>query len=246
MLQGKSAIITGGTRGIGAGTARLFCENGANVLLVYRSDAQQVEQMAGELSAYGTKVECFCGDVADPSCAEAACNRAKEAFGRIDILVNNAGITRDKLMIKMSPEDFGQVVDVNLKGSFYFMKAAGAVMMKQRAGSIINTSSISGLRGNPAQINYSASKAGIVGMTRSAAKELGRRNIRVNAIAPGFIETDMTGVLTQEQKDAAAKNISLRRTGTPQDVAGTILFLASDWSSYITGQVIGVDGGMIL
>ncbi|MGI6721447.1 MAG: 3-oxoacyl-[acyl-carrier-protein] reductase [Anaerovoracaceae bacterium] len=246
MLKGKSAIITGGVRGIGAAIARMYCENGADVMLVYRSNDESAGAAAGELKQLGTRVELFKGDVADPACAEEACSKAKEAFGKIDILVNNAGITNDKLMLKMTPDDFGKVIDVNLKGSFNFMKYAGAIMMKQRSGCIINMSSISGIMGNPGQINYSASKAGVAGMTKAAAKELGRRGIRVNAMAPGFIETDMTNVLTDDQKKAAAENISLRRTGKPEDVAGLALFLASDLGSYITGQIIGVDGGLII
>jgi len=246
MLKGKSAVITGGVRGIGRATAKKFCENGANVLLVYRSNDDSAHAAAEELRTLGTEVEIFKGDVADPACAEEACGRAKELFGSLDILMNNAGMTNDKLLARMTAEDFSRVVDVNLKGSFNFLKAAAAIMMKQRSGRIISMSSISGLMGNPAQINYSASKAGIVGMTKSAAKELGRRGITVNAIAPGFIDTDMTAVLTDDQKKKAAENISLRRIGTPDDVAGAALFLASDLAAYITGQIIGVDGGLII
>ncbi|MGI6736134.1 MAG: 3-oxoacyl-[acyl-carrier-protein] reductase [Anaerovoracaceae bacterium] len=247
MLQGKTAVITGGIRGIGRGIAERFCENGADVLLVYRSDTETAEKTAAALrEQYGTRVLLHRGDAADPACAESVTKEALGQFGQIDILVNNAGITRDKLMLKMTPEDFDKVIAVNLEGSFYFLKYIGAAMMKQRRGSIINLASISGIYGNPGQINYSASKAGVIGMTRAAAKELGRRGIRVNALAPGFIETDMTGVLSEEQKKAAAQRISLRRTGKPADVAGAALFLASDLSGYITGQVIGVDGGMSL
>jgi 3-oxoacyl-[acyl-carrier protein] reductase len=246
MLKGKSALITGGIRGIGRGIAELFAENGADLLLVYRSHEEAAQQTKEALSQKGVKVELFCGDVADPACAEAACAKAKELFGGLDILVNNAGITNDKLAARMRPEDFRKVIDVNLNGSFYFLKQAAALMMKQRQGSIINMSSIVGMQGNPGQINYAASKAGVAGMTKSAAKELGRRGIRVNAIAPGFIATDMTGVLTEEQKKKAEANISLRRMGRPEDVAGLALFLASDQSSYITGQIIGVDGGLII
>lgn len=246
MLKGKTAVITGGIRGIGRGIAEMFCRNGADVLLVYRSSDDTAAQAAKELAEFGTRVELIKGDVADPEFARTACEKAKELFGRVDILVNNAGMTRDKLLLRMSPDDFARVVNVNLNGSFNFMKYAGAIMMKQRSGCIINMSSISGIEGNPAQINYSASKAGIIGMTKSAAKELGRRGIRVNALAPGFIETDMTAVLTDEQKKEAAKNISLGRTGKPEDVAGAALFLASDLGSYITGQIIGVDGGLII
>lgn len=246
MLKGKSAIITGGVRGIGRDIAKMFCQNGADVLLCYRSRDEEAEATKKELEAFGTKVELLKGDVADPATADGAVAKAKESFGKADILVNNAGITNDKLLLKMKGEDFTKVIDTNLNGSFYFMKAAGVAMMKQRSGCIINLSSISGVMGNPAQINYSASKAGIIGMTKSAAKELGRRNITVNAIAPGFIATDMTAVLTEEQKTAAKKNISLGRMGTPEDVAGVALFLASPLGTYVTGQVIGVDGGLII
>ena len=244
LLEGKSAIITGGVRGIGRGIAEAFCKEGANVVLVYRSNDEAAEATRAALAAYGTGVELVKGDVASMETAKEAVARCKETFGSVDILVNNAGITKDKLLLKMSDEDFGQVVDINLKGSFNFLQAAGSVMMKQRHGAIINMASISGVMGNPGQVNYSASKAGVIGMTKAAAKELGRRHIRVNAIAPGFIETDMTAALTDDQKEAAAKNIGLGRLGQPEDIANCAVFLASDMSDYITGQVIGVDGGM--
>ena len=246
LLEGKSAIITGGVRGIGRGIAEAFCKEGANVVLVYRSNDEAAEATRAALAAYGTGVELIKGDVASMETAKEAVARCKETFGSVDILVNNAGITKDKLLLKMSDEDFGQVVDINLKGSFNFLQAAGSVMMKQRHGAIINMASISGVMGNPGQVNYSASKAGVIGMTKAAAKELGRRHIRVNAIAPGFIETDMTAALTDDQKEAAAKNIGLGRLGQPEDIANCAVFLASDMSDYITGQVIGVDGGLII
>ena len=246
LLEGKSAIITGGVGGIGRGIAEAFCKEGANVVLVYRSNDEAAEATRAALAAYGTGVELVKGDVASMETAKEAVARCKETFGSVDILVNNAGITKDKLLLKMSDEDFGQVVDINLKGSFNFLQAAGSVMMKQRHGAIINMASISGVMGNPGQVNYSASKAGVIGMTKAAAKELGRRHIRVNAIAPGFIETDMTAALTDDQKEAAAKNIGLGRLGQPEDIANCAVFLASDMSDYITGQVIGVDGGLII
>jgi 3-oxoacyl-[acyl-carrier protein] reductase len=246
LLEGKSAIITGGVRGIGRGIAEAFCKEGANVVLVYRSNDEAAEATRAALAAYGTGVELVKGDVASMETAKEAVARCKETFGSVDILVNNAGITKDKLLLKMSDEDFGQVIDINLKGSFNFLQAAGSVMMKQRHGAIINMASISGVMGNPGQVNYSASKAGVIGMTKAAAKELGRRHIRVNAIAPGFIETDMTAALTDDQKEAAAKNIGLGRLGQPEDIANCAVFLASDMSDYITGQVIGVDGGLII
>lgn len=244
MLKGKSAIITGGVRGIGKAIAEVFCKNGANVLLCYRSNDAAAEKTQDELAQYGTKVEILKGDVADSAFAVEAVSKAKLDFGRIDILVNNAGITKDKLLIQMKDEDFDSVVDTNLKGSYYFLKEASSVMIKQRAGSIINLSSIVGVKGNPGQVNYSASKAGIIGLTMSAAKELGRRNVRVNAIAPGSIETDMTNALTDEQRAKMNATISLGRMGQPEDIANVALFLASDMSQYVTAQTICVDGGM--
>ena len=244
MLKGKAAIITGGVRGIGKAIAREFCENGADVLLCYRSNDEQARKTAEELAGFGTRIELLKGDVADPETAKAAVAKAKECFGRVDILVNNAGITRDKLLMRMSDTDFTDVIRANLNGSFYFLSAAAKVMIKQKSGRIINLSSVAGVKGNPGQVNYSASKAGVVGMTMSAAKELGRRGITVNAIAPGFIDTDMTAVMTDDQKAKAAEAISLGRTGKPEDVAKTALFLASDGASYITGQTICVDGGL--
>ena len=196
LLKDRTAVITGGVRGIGKAIARTFCENGANVILCYRSNDEEAEKTAAELSALGTAVKVIKGDVADPETAKKVAAEAKAEFGRVDILVNNAGITNDKLMMRMTPADFTKVIDANLNGAFYMMKEISALMVKQRSGAIINMASVSGLKGNPAQVNYSASKAGIVGMTLSAAKELGRRGIRVNAIAPGFVETDMTSVLT--------------------------------------------------
>lgn len=246
MLKGKSAIITGGVRGIGKAIAAEFCKNGADVLLCYRSNEEQAQKTVSELSAYGTKVELLKGDVADPQTAKDAVAKAKELFGKVDILVNNAGITKDKLLMRMTGEDFTDVVNANLNGSFYFLSEAAKVMIKQRSGRIINMSSVAGVNGNPGQVNYSASKAGVIGMTMSAAKELGRRGITVNAIAPGFIDTDMTAVMTDDQKAKIAEAISLGRTGNPEDIANTALFLASDSASYITGQIICVDGGLTM
>ena len=247
MLKGKTAVITGGVRGIGKAIAKAFCRNGANVILCYRSNDAEAEKTAAELSGFGPQVKLVKGDVADPETAKRVAGLIKDEFDKkVDILVNNAGITNDKLMMRMSDEDFTKVIDVNLNGTFYMMKELSALMVKKKNGVIINMASVSGLKGNPAQVNYSASKAGIVGMTLSAAKELGRRGIRVNAIAPGFIETDMTAVLTDEQKETAAKNITLGRLGQPEDIANAALFLASDMGAYITGQVISVDGGIIM
>ena len=239
MLKGKTAVITGGVRGIGKAIAKAFCRNGANVILCYRSNDAEAEKTAAELSGFGPQVKLVKGDVADPETAKRVAGLIKDEFDKkVDILVNNAGITNDKLMMRMSDEDFTKVIDANLNGTFYMMKELSALMVKKKNGVIINMASVSGLKGNPAQVNYSASKAGIVGMTLSAAK--------VNAIAPGFIETDMTAVLTDEQKETAAKNITLGRLGQPEDIANAALFLASDMGAYITGQVISVDGGIIM
>lgn len=246
MLKGKSAVITGGVRGIGRAIAEEFCLQGADVLLCYRSNEDAAAKTAEELKQYGTRVELIKGDVSDPDHGEAAAKMAAELFGKIDILVNNAGITKDKLMMRMSASDFNEVVQANLNGSFYFLRAVAPYMIKQRSGRIINISSISGVRGNAGQVNYSASKAGVIGMALSAAKELGRRGITVNVVAPGFIETDMTDVLTDDQKKAMSEVISLGRVGKASDVANAVAFLASDQASYITGQVIGVDGGMAI
>jgi len=247
MLKGKTAVITGGVRGIGKAIAKTYCENGANVILCYQGNDAAANETKAELSALGTKVLTVKGDVADPETAKGVAKLIKDEFdGKVDVLVNNAGITNDKLMMRMSPEDFTKVINVNLNGAFYFLKEISALMIKKKSGSIISLSSVSGVKGNPGQVNYSASKAGIVGMTLSAAKELGRRGIRVNAIAPGFINTDMTAALTEEQKESAAQGIVLGRLGEPQDIANTALYLASDLSAYVTGQVINVDGGLIM
>lgn len=246
MLKGKSAIITGGVRGIGFGIAEEFAKQGANVMICYRSNEEAAAKAVSELEKYGTKVISSKGDVSDASYAEQAVKEAIEAFGQVDILVNNAGITNDKLLLRMSEEDFRKVIDTNLMGTFHFTKYAAAHMSKKRAGRIINLSSISGVRGNAGQANYCASKAGVIGMTLSNAKELGKRNITVNAIAPGFIDTDMTLALSEKQRELVLGQISLGRYGSTADVAKTAAFLASDGAAYITGQVIGVDGGMIL
>ena len=214
------------------------------MLLCYRSNDEAAKKTAEELAKYGTRVELVKGDVSEPAHGEEAVRTAKELFGKVDILVNNAGITKDKLMMRMTPSDFDDVIRANLNGSFYFMNAAAAVMIKQKYGRIINISSIVGIRGNAGQVNYSASKAGVIGMTLSAAKELGKRGITVNAVAPGFIETDMTEILTEDQKKAMTDVISLGRAGKASDVADAVVFLASDKAAYISGQVLGVDGGM--
>lgn len=245
-MNGKNAIITGGVRGIGLAIAREFCERGANVMLCYRSNDEAAEAAAAELTQFGTKVVLSKGDVADEAYAEAAVKKAVEELGGVDILINDAGITRDKLLARMTPEDFRSVIETNLIGAFNFTKYASAVMMKKRYGRIINMASIVGVRGNAGQANYAASKAGLVGMTLSNAKELGRRNITVNAVAPGFIKTDMTSKLTEEQKAEGIKLISLGRYGRAEEVAKLTAFLSSEDAAYITGQVIGIDGGMMM
>ena len=247
MLKGKTAVITGGVRGIGKCIAETFCKNGANVIIVDISSPEAFEATEAELKEYGTTVKSLNGDITDPETAKKVAQLIKDEFDKkVDILVNNAGITNDKLVMKMDPEDFSRVIDVNLNGAFYMTKEISALMVKQRSGSIISMSSVSGIKGNPAQVNYSASKAGLVGMTLSLAKELGRRGIRANAIAPGFIKTDMTGKLSEEQMTKAAEGIFMKRVVVPQDIANTALFLASDLSEYVTGQVIAVDGGLIM
>ncbi|MDR1953340.1 MAG: 3-oxoacyl-[acyl-carrier-protein] reductase [Clostridiales Family XIII bacterium] len=246
MLHNKSAIITGGTRGIGRAAAIEFAKNGADLLLTYRGNDEAAAEIQKLLEPFETRIELLRGDAASADFARSAVNRAKDIFGKVDILVNNAGITNDKLLLRMKPEDFDRVIQTNLNGAFYMLQAAAPLMTKNRAGRVINLSSVSGLRGNPGQVNYSASKAGLVGMTLSAAKELGARNITVNAVAPGFIETDMTDILTDAQREAALSQISLGRAGHPEEVAKLLAFLASDDAAYITGQVIGIDGGMVI
>ncbi len=246
MLAGKTAIITGGSRGIGKGIAIEMAKQGANIVICYRSNDEEANKTKNEIEGLGVKALVFKGDVSNPTFAEDVINGAKEQFGTIDILVNNAGITRDKLLIKMKDEDFLDVINSNLAGPFYFTREASKVMVKQKSGRIINLSSISGVSGNPGQANYSASKAGIIGLTMSNAKELGKRGITVNAIAPGMIETEMIEVLAEEKREKILENVILGRFGKTEEVANLAVFLASDKAAYITGQVITIDGGTIL
>lgn len=245
-LKGKTAIITGASRGIGRMIALSFAKAGANVIINYSSSDEAAREAAREAMEYGVKAEVIKADVSIYSEAENLVEKVLNKYGSIDILVNNAGITKDNLLMRMTEDDFDKVVNTNLKGTFNFTKAVSKVMMKQRKGKIINIASVVGIIGNAGQSNYAAAKAGIIGFTKSVAKELGSRGITVNAIAPGFIETDMTAVLSDKVKDQFINSIPLRRSGKPEDVANAALFLASDYSDYITGQVINIDGGMVM
>lgn len=246
MLSGKCAVITGATRGIGREIALKYASLGANIVINYRSSDAEAVELKEELEKLGVNSLIVKADVSDFEQASNLINEAKNTFGRIDILVNNAGITKDTLIIRMTEEDFDRVIEVNLKGAFNCLRAVSPIMLKQRSGKIINMSSVVGVLGNPGQVNYCASKAGVIGMTKSLARELGSRNITVNAIAPGFIDTDMTKVLTDEQKKSMLTQVPLKRLGSTEDVANLAAFLASEQSNYITGQVISVDGGMAM
>lgn len=242
LLEGKVAIITGGTRGIGRAIVEKFAENGAKVLFTGTSAVSS--ELEARLAENGGEWQFVRADAASSADAEQVVKACVEKFGRVDVLVNNAGITRDTLLMRMSEEMWDEVMRVNLKSVYNYTKAVQPVMLKQRSGSIISMSSVTAIGGNAGQANYAAAKAAIIGFTKSMAKELGSRSIRCNAIAPGLIDTDMTQKLPQEVRDTIAKGIALRRTGRPEDVANTALFLASDLSAYITGQVLICDGGM--
>lgn len=245
LLEGKTAIVTGGSRGIGKGIVEIFAQHGANVAFTYNSSAEAAEAVAEENARYGVKVKAFKSDASDFEQAQELAAEVLNEFGSIDILVNNAGITKDNLLMRISEADFDRVIEVNLKSVFNMTKAVQRTMLKQRQGSIINMSSVVGVKGNAGQTNYAASKAGIIGFTKSVALELGSRNIRCNALAPGFIETEMTGQLNEETVRSWRDAIPLKRGGTPEDIANACVFLGSDLSSYVTGQVINVDGGML-
>ncbi|MCM1043929.1 MAG: 3-oxoacyl-[acyl-carrier-protein] reductase [Candidatus Gastranaerophilales bacterium] len=246
MLEGKIAVITGASRGIGRAIALEMARAHATVAINYNGSRERAEVVRREIEEIGGKAGVFQCDVSDFAACESFIKEVIREYGRIDILVNNAGITRDGLLLGMSEEDFDKVLDTNLKGTFHCVRFASRQMLKQRQGRIINLSSVSGVTGNAGQVNYSASKAGVIGLTKAAARELASRHITVNAIAPGFIETEMTDALGEQAKEAAAKQIPLGSFGKPEDVAHLAVFLASDQAAYITGQVIHVDGGMVM
>jgi 3-oxoacyl-[acyl-carrier protein] reductase len=246
MLDGKVAVITGAGRGIGRRIALKFAEKGAKVVVNYHSSVSQVEELLTLIRNEGGEAIAIQADVSIEEEAKKLISEAIKQFGRIDILVNNAGITKDNLMMRMSEEEFDRVLDINLKGTFFCMKHVSGIMLKQKCGKIINISSVVGLTGNIGQVNYAASKAGVIGMTKAAARELASRGITVNAVAPGFIETDMTDKLPQKNKEAMIASIPLKRYGSVDEVAGVVSFLASEDANYITGQVLTVDGGLAM
>ena len=245
LLEGKTALVTGASKGIGNAVAKRFAEQGANVAFTYLSSVEKGEALEKELAAMGVQAKGYRSDASDFAAAEQLINSVVQDFGRLDVLVNNAGITKDNLLMRMTEEMWDTVINVNLKSCFNTVKAATRTFMKQRSGSIINMTSVVGIKGNAGQGNYAASKSGIIGFTKSVALELGSRGIRCNAIAPGFIETEMTAALDEKMVQTWRDAIPLKRGGTPDDVAECSVFLASDMSTYITGQVLQVDGGML-
>lgn len=245
LLENKTAIITGATRGIGRGIALEFAKQGANVAFTYNSSVDAATALENELKNLGVNAKGYQSNAAEFDAAQALAADVLKEFGTIDILINNAGITKDNLLMRISEDDFDKVIEVNLKSVFNLTKAVIRPMMKQRAGSIINMSSVVGLKGNAGQANYAASKAGILGFSKSVALELGSRNIRSNVVAPGFIETEMTAKLDEKVVEGWRNEIPLKRGGTPEDIANACVFLASDMSAYITGQTLSVDGGML-
>jgi|TARA_Y100000992_G_scaffold84790_1_gene54237 3-oxoacyl-[acyl-carrier protein] reductase len=245
LLKEKTAIITGASRGIGRGIALVFARQGANIAFTYSSSVDSAKQLENELNSIGIKAKGYQSNAASFTDSQQLVDAVLEEFGSIDILVNNAGITKDNLLMRMGEEDFDSVIEVNLKSVFNMTKAVQRTMLKQRKGSIINMSSVVGVKGNAGQTNYAASKAGIIGFSKSVALELGSRNIRSNVIAPGFIETEMTAKLDEEKVAEWRSAIPLKRGGNPEDIANACVFLASDLSAYITGQTLNVDGGML-
>ncbi len=245
LLEGKTAIITGASRGIGKGIAEVFAQHGANVAFTYSSSVDAANALEEALKATGVKAKGYKSNAANFEEAQQLIKDVAADFGAIDILINNAGITKDNLLMRMSEEDFDKVIEVNLKSIFNMTKAVQRTMLKQRYGSIINMSSVVGVKGNAGQANYAASKAGMIGFSKSMALELGSRNIRTNVIAPGFIETEMTAKLDEDTVNSWRNAIPLKRGGKPEDIANACVFLASDLSAYVTGQVLNVDGGML-
>ncbi|WP_299764628.1 3-oxoacyl-[acyl-carrier-protein] reductase [uncultured Dokdonia sp.] len=245
LLEGKTAIITGASRGIGKGIAEVFAQHGANVAFTYSSSVDAANALEDTLNATGVKAKGYKSNAADFDQAQQLVKDVAADFGGIDILINNAGITKDNLLMRMSEEDFDKVIEVNLKSIFNMTKAVQRTMLKQRHGSIVNMSSVVGVKGNAGQANYAASKAGMIGFSKSMALELGSRNIRTNVIAPGFIETEMTAKLDEDTVNSWRNAIPLKRGGSPEDIANACVFLASDLSAYVTGQVLNVDGGML-
>lgn len=246
MLKGKTAVITGASRGIGRAIAIKLAKLGVNIVVNYRNSYEAVQEVVKEIQDLGATALAVQCDISSYSDVENMMKKSVEEFGTIDILVNNAGITKDGLLMRMKEEDFDSVIDINLKGAFNCTRHVSAIMLKQRSGRIINISSVSGLTGNAGQVNYSSAKAGILGMTKAVARELASRNVTCNAVAPGYIQTDMTDGLSEKVKDTIMSTIPLKRLGMPEDVANAVAFLASEEASYITGQVINVDGGMVM
>ncbi len=246
MLQEKNALVTGASRGIGRAIALELARQGANVAIVYAGNEQKAKEVQEEIQAMGRKAEIYRCNVADFEATKGLVDQVLEDFGGLDILVNNAGIVKDGMVLSMKEEDFDQVVDINLKGAFNLIKHTYSHFMRKRAGRIVNITSVVGLNGNAGQANYSSSKAGLIGLTKSVAKELGARGVTCNAVAPGYINTEMTEVLSDKVKDAMKTLIPMRKPGEPEDVAKAVAFLASDSARYITGEVLRVDGGMAM
>ncbi len=245
-LTGKNVIVTGGTRGIGRAIVEACAQAGANVAFTFRSSVDEAEALRQALTDQGTKALAIQGDAADFAAAEATVKSVLDAWGTVDVLVNNAGITRDGLMLRMKEEDWDAVINTNLKSLFNFAKAVYRPMMRQRGGAIVNISSVVGVMGNPGQTNYAASKAGIIGFSKSLAKELGGRGVRVNVVAPGYVATDMTAALSDAAREAMLGAVPLGRPANPEDIANAVLFLASDAAAYVTGHVLHVDGGLAM
>ncbi|WP_033170373.1 3-oxoacyl-[acyl-carrier-protein] reductase [Selenomonas sp. ND2010] len=246
LLDGKVALVTGASRGIGRAIAVRLASEGAKVAINYAGNTAKAEEVKAEIEKNGGEAILVQADISSAEAVDAMIEKVTESFGQIDILVNNAGITRDGLLMRMKDEDFEAVINTNLKGVFYCTKAVSKLMMKKRSGRIVNMASVVGLMGNAGQANYAAAKAGVIGFSKSAAKELAARGINVNVVAPGFIATDMTAAMTDKAKEATLAGIPLKRMGQPEDVANAVLFLVSDYASYITGQIVNVDGGMVM